>query len=92
MSVYVDEGFRPRVTECATVAFRVCCDDRAQIFEVSADALVTFCGAASKRKKDLLAAFEDAQLEILTVAAKKWAFRPSEPVWLGLDEFRTARH
>src|SRR6266702_2387669 len=52
MSVYVDEGFRPCVTECATVAFRVCFDDRAQIFEVSAEALMAFCGAASSRRKD----------------------------------------
>ncbi|OAJ52320.1 hypothetical protein A6V36_37095 [Paraburkholderia ginsengiterrae] len=92
MSVYVDEGFRPCVTECATVAFRVCCDDRAQIFEISADALVTFCGAASKRKKDLLVAFEDAQLEILSVAAQRWTFRPTESVRLDLDEFRMVRH
>jgi hypothetical protein len=92
MSVYVDEGFRPCVTECATVAFRVCCDDRAQIFEVSAEALVAYCGAASKRKEDLLVAFEGAQLEILSVAAQKWAFRPTEPVRLGLDEFRMVRH
>ncbi|RAS26499.1 DUF1488 family protein [Paraburkholderia bryophila] len=92
MSVYVDEGFRPCVTECATVAFRVCCDDRVQIFEVSAEALITFCGAASKRKQDLLVAFEDAQQEILSVAARKWTFRPTESVWLGLDEFRMVRH
>lgn len=92
MSVYVDEGFRPCVTECATVAFRVCCDDRVQIFEVSAEALVTFCGAASTRKQDLLVAFEDAQQDILSVAAHEWRFRPSEPVRLGLDEFRTIRH
>ncbi len=52
MSVYVDEGFRPCVTERATVAFRVCWDDRAQVFEVSADALIAYCGAASARKKD----------------------------------------
>jgi hypothetical protein len=92
MSVYVDEGFRPCVTERATVAFRVCCDDRAQIFEVSAEALVAFCGAASKRKRDLLVAFEDAQQEILSVAAQKWTFKPTEPVRLGLDEFRMVRH
>ncbi|HEX7933314.1 MAG TPA: DUF1488 family protein [Paraburkholderia sp.] len=92
MSVYVDEGFRPCVTECATVAFRVCCDDRAQVFEVSADALIAFCGAASSRKKDLLAAFERAQSEILAVAAQRWAFRPSEPVRLGIDEFRMIEH
>ncbi|MCC8400634.1 DUF1488 domain-containing protein [Paraburkholderia sp. MMS20-SJTN17] len=92
MSVYVDEGFRPCVTECATVAFRVCCDDRAQIFEVSADALVEFCGAASRRKQDLLVAFEDAQDEILSVAAQRWQFTPSEPVRLGLDEFKLVRH
>ncbi|CAB3683840.1 DUF1488 family protein [Paraburkholderia rhynchosiae] len=92
MSVYVDEGFRPCVTECATVAFRVYCDDRAQIFEVSADALIAYCGAASARKTDLLAAFEDAQLEILTVAARKWTFRPTEAVRLGVDEFRMIRH
>lgn len=92
MSVYVDEGFRPCVTECKTVAFRVCCDDRAQIFEVSAEALMTFCGAASQRKQDLLVAFEDAQQEILTVAAQKWRFRPDEPVRLGMDEFRMVRH
>ena len=60
MSVYVDEGFRPCVTECATVAFRVCFDDRAAVFEVSAEALMTYCGAASKRRSDLLVAFEDA--------------------------------
>jgi hypothetical protein len=92
MLVYVDEGFRPCVTECATVAFRVCCDDRAQIFEVSAEALVAFCGAASKRKRDLLVAFEDAQQEILSVAAQKWTFKPTERVRLGLDEFRMVRH
>jgi hypothetical protein len=92
MSVYVDEGFRPCVTECATVAFRVCCDDRAQIFEVSAEALVTFCGAASRRKKDLLVAFEGAQLKILDVAAQRWTFNPSESVRLDLDEFRMVRH
>ena len=92
MSVYVDEGFRPCVTECATVAFRVYCDDRAQIFEVSADALIAYCGAASARKRDLLAAFECAQNEILSVAAQKWAFRPSEPVRLGVDEFRMIKH
>lgn len=92
MSVYVDEGFRPCVTECATVAFRVYCDDRAQIFEVSAEALITYCGAMSSRKRDLLVAFEDAQLDILTVAAEKWTFRPTEPVRLGLDEFRMIRH
>ncbi|WP_027798110.1 DUF1488 family protein [Paraburkholderia dilworthii] len=92
MSVYVDEGFRPYVTECATVAFRVCCDDRAQIFEISADALIAYCGAASARKKDLLAAFEDAQLDILTVAAQTWTFRPTEPVPLGVDEFRMVKH
>ncbi len=92
MSVYVDEGFRPCVTECATVAFRVCCDDRAQIFEVSADALIAYCGAASARKKDLLLAFEGAQSEILSVAARKWTFRPTEPVRLGVDEFRMIMH
>jgi hypothetical protein len=92
MSVYVDEGFRPCVTERATVAFRVCRDDRAQIFEVSADALIAFCGAASARKKDLLLAFEAAQNEILTVAAQKWTFTPSEPVRLGVDEFRMIMH
>ncbi|NML35128.1 DUF1488 family protein [Paraburkholderia antibiotica] len=92
MSVYVDEGFRPCVTECATVAFRVCCDDRAQVFEVSADALVAFCGAASRRKQDLLAAFEGAQEDILSVAAEKWQFMPTESVQLGLDEFRLVRH
>lgn len=92
MSVYVDEGFRPCVTECATVAFRVCCDDRAQIFEVSAEALMEFCGAASTRKRDLLIAFEDAQEEILSVAAQRWTFRPDESVRLGLDEFRMVRH
>ncbi|MBN3805754.1 DUF1488 domain-containing protein [Paraburkholderia sp. Ac-20336] len=92
MSVYVDEGFRPCVTECATVAFRVCCDDRAQIFEVSADALVKFCGAASRRKQDLLVAFEDAQQEILSVAAQRWKFVPTESVRLDLDEFRLVRH
>lgn len=92
MSVYVDEGFRPCVTECATVAFRVCFDDQAQIFEVSAEALMTYCGAASKRHRDLLVAFEDAQLEILEVAEKKWSFRPTEPVRLGLAEFQTVRH
>ncbi|CAH2806887.1 MAG: FIG00455677: hypothetical protein [uncultured Paraburkholderia sp.] len=91
-SVYVDEGFRPCVTECATVAFRVYCDDRAQIFEVSADALVTYCGGASRRKRDLLVAFEDAQLEILLVAARKWTFRPTEAVRLGLDEFQMVTH
>ncbi|MFM0739385.1 DUF1488 family protein [Paraburkholderia xenovorans] len=95
MSVYVDEGFRPCVTECATVAFRVCFDDRALIFEVSADALVTYCGAASKRRRDLLVAFEDAQFEILSVAARKGAAKPDEPVEpvrLDLDEFRMVRH
>ncbi|HEY2020178.1 DUF1488 family protein [Paraburkholderia sp.] len=92
MSVYVDEGFRPCVTECATVAFRVCCDDRAQIFEVSAEALVAFCGAASNRKEDLLVAFEDAQDEILSVAAQKWKFVPTESVRLGLDDFKLVRH
>ncbi|MCC8395958.1 DUF1488 domain-containing protein [Paraburkholderia sp. MMS20-SJTR3] len=92
MSVYVDEGFRPCVTECATVAFRVCCDDRAQIFEVSAEALMEFCGAASNRKQDLLVAFEDAQDEILSVAAQRWKFVPTESVRLGLDEFRMVRH
>jgi hypothetical protein len=92
MSVYVDEGFRPCVTECATVAFRVCNEDRAQIFEVSADVLMAYCGAASKRKQDLLVAFEDSQFEILSVAAQRWTFRPSEAVRLGLDEFRTIRH
>ncbi|WGS52823.1 DUF1488 domain-containing protein [Paraburkholderia sp. D15] len=92
MSVYVDEGFRPCVTESATVAFRVCCDDRAQVFEVSAEALVTFCGAASTRKQDLLAAFEDAQQDILSVAAQEWRFVPTEAVRLGLDEFRMVRH
>jgi hypothetical protein len=84
MSVYVDEGFRPCVTECSTVAFRVCCDDRAQIFEVSAEALVTFCGAASQRKQDLLIAFEDAQQEILTVAAR--ARRVPNGQTLGMPE------
>lgn len=92
MPVYLDEGFRPCVTERATVAFRVRCDDRAQIFEVSADALIAFCGAASTRKRDLLVAFEDAQQEILCVAAQKWTVRPSEPVRLGPDEFRMVRH
>jgi hypothetical protein len=92
MSVYVDEGFRPCVTECETVAFRVCCDDRAQIFEVSAEALVAFCGAVSNRKQDLLVAFEDAQDEILSVAAQKWKFVPTESVRLGLDEFKMVRH
>jgi hypothetical protein len=92
MPVYLDEGFRPCVTERATVAFRVCRDDRAQIFEVSADALIAFCGAASTRKRDLLVAFEDAQQEILSVASQKWTVRPSEPVPLGLDEFRRVRH
>lgn len=92
MSVYVDEGFRPCVTERATVAFRVCCDDRAQVFEVDADALMTYCGAASHRRRDLLIAFEDAQQEILSVAAEKWVFRPTEPVHLGLDAFRRVEH
>jgi hypothetical protein len=92
MSVYVDEGFRPCVTECATVAFRVCRGERAQIFEVSADALVTFCGAASRRKQDLLAAFEKTQYDILSVAVHQWTFRPSERVCLDLDAFRTALH
>ncbi|HZZ13749.1 MAG TPA: DUF1488 family protein [Paraburkholderia sp.] len=92
MSIYVDEGFRPCVTECATVAFRVCFDDRALIFEVSAEALMAYCGAASKRRQDLLVAFEDAQLEILSVAARKGAVRPMEPVRLDIDEFRMVRH
>ena len=92
MTVYVDEGFRPCVTECATVAFRVWFDDRAQVFEVSAEALMTYCGAASKRRRDLLVAFEDAQLEILKVVECKWPFRETEPVRLGLDEFRMVRH
>jgi hypothetical protein len=92
MTVYVDEGFRPCVTECATVAFRVYCDERAQIFEVSADALVAYCGAASKRKQDLLVAFEGAQLDILSVAASRWTVRPTEPVRLDLDAFRTVMH
>ncbi len=92
MSIYVDEGFRPCVTECATVAFRVCFDDSVQIFEVSAEALITYCGAASRRRTDLLVAFEDAQLEILKVAARKHSFGPKEPVWLGLDEFRMVTH
>jgi hypothetical protein len=70
----------------------VCCDDRAQIFEVSAEALVAFCGAASNRKQDLLVAFEDAQDEILSVAAQKWRFVPTESVRLGLDEFKMVRH
>src|SRR3954466_2619281 len=92
MSVYVDEGFRPCVTERATVAFRVCCDDRAQIFEVSADALIAFCGAASTRKRDLLVAFEDAQQEILSVASQKWTVRPSEPVRLGPHVLRIVQN
>lgn len=92
MSVYVDEGFRPCVTECATVAFRVCFDDRALIFEVSAEALMTYCGAASKRRQDLLVAFEDAQLEILSIAAQKRAAKPVEPVQLDVDAFRMVRH
>jgi hypothetical protein len=92
MSVYVDEGFRPCVTECATVAFRVCFDDQVAVFEVSAEALMTYCGAASKRRRDLLVAFEHAQLEILKVVEYKWPFTQSEPVRLGLDEFRMVRH
>lgn len=92
MSVYVDEGFRPCVTECATVAFRVYYDDRVQVFEVSAEALMTYCGAASKRRADLLVAFEDSQLEILKVVECKWPFKQTEPVRLGLDEFRMVRH
>lgn len=92
MSVYVDEGFRPCVTECATVAFRVCFDDRVRIFEVSAEALMAYCGAASNRRRDLLVAFEAAQLEILKVVECKWPFKQSEPVRLGLDEFRMVRH
>ncbi|WP_341316792.1 hypothetical protein WN982_36220 [Paraburkholderia sp. IMGN_8] len=92
MPVYVDEGFRPCVTECATVAFRVCFDDRAQIFEVSAEALIRYCGAASRRRMDLLIAFEDAQLEILKVAELKQSFKPAEPIKLGLDEFRMVMH
>jgi hypothetical protein len=92
MSVYVDEGFRPCVTECATVAFRVCFDDQVTVFEVSAEALITYCGAASKRRSDLLAAFENSQLEILKVVENKWPFDQSEPVRLGLDEFRMVRH
>jgi hypothetical protein len=92
MSVYVDEGFRPCVTECATVAFRVCFDDQVQVFEVSAEALMTYCGAASKRRADLLVAFEDSQLEILKVVECKWPFKQTEPVRLGLDEFRMVRH
>ena len=91
MSVYVDEGFRPCVTECATVAFRVCYDGRVQVFEVSAEALMTYCGAASKRRRDLLVAFENAQLEILKVVECKWPFKQTEPVRLGLDEFRMVR-
>ena len=91
MSVYVDEGFRPCVTECATVAFRVCFDDQVQVFEVSAEALMTYCGAASKRRADLLVAFEDSQLEILKVVECKWPFKQTEPVRLGLDEFRMVR-
>src|ERR1044072_9186541 len=86
MSVYVDEGFRPCVTERATVAFRVWRDDRAQVFEISAEALMAFCGPAWTRRKDLLVAFEHAHGEILTVAAPKWTFKPTEPVRLGLDE------
>jgi hypothetical protein len=92
MSIYVDEGFRPCVTECATVAFRVCFDDRVQVFEVSAEALITYCGAASRRRTDLLVAFEDAQFEILKVAANKKHLEPTAPIKLGLDEFRMVRH
>jgi hypothetical protein len=40
----------------------------------------------------LLLAFEGAQSEILTVAARKWTFRPTEPVPLGVDEFRMIMH
>jgi hypothetical protein len=88
MSIYVDEGFRPCVTECATVAFRVCFDDCLQVFEVSAEALIRYCGAASRRRIDLLVAFEDAQFEILKVAANKKRLEPTEPIRLGLDEFQ----
>ncbi|MGF6770435.1 hypothetical protein P3T18_002914 [Paraburkholderia sp. GAS199] len=92
MSVYVDEGFRPCVTECATVAFRVCFDDRPMIFEVSAEALMTYYGAPSRRRRDLLLAFAGAQSEILSVAAQKGAVAPVEPVRLDVDEFRMVRH
>ncbi|MGF6757106.1 DUF1488 family protein [Paraburkholderia sp. GAS42] len=92
MSVYVDEAFRPCVTECATVAFRVCFDDRVQVFEVSAEALMTYCGAASRRRTDLLVAFEDALCAILKVAEHRKSFKPTEPVRLGLDEFKTVLH
>jgi hypothetical protein len=91
MSVYVDEAFRPCVTESATVAFRVCFDDRVQVFEVSAEALMAYCGAASKRRTDLLVAFEDALYEILRVAETRKSFQ-STPVRLGVDEFRTVLH
>ncbi len=92
MSVYVDEAFRPWVTESATVAFRVCFDDRAQVFEVSAEALMSYCGAASRRRTDLLVAFEDALHEILKVAEYRKSFQPAAPVRLDVDEFRTVLH
>ena len=92
MSTYIDDGFRPCVTECATVAFRVCFDERVRVFEVSAEALITYCGAASKRRGDLLVAFEAALPDILKVAEHETGVRKTEPIRLGLDEFKTARH
>lgn len=92
MSIYLDEGFRPCVTESAGVAFRVCFDDQAQIFEVSAEALIAYCGAASQRRRDLLIAFEDGRHDILAVASRKRIFKTAEPVRLGLDEFRMVLH
>ncbi len=92
MSIYVDEGFRPCVTESATVAFRVCFDERARVFEVSADALIAYFGAASRRRADLLVAFEAGLEDILKVAEHETGVTKPEPIRLDVDEFREVRH
>jgi hypothetical protein len=92
LATYIDEGFRPRVTERATVAFRVIFDDHQQVFEVSAEALKEYCDAASDGREDLLAAFEDAQFEILDVAEAKVGSSDTNPILLTMADFKKAGH
>jgi hypothetical protein len=92
MATHIDEGFRPRVTERATVAFRVIFDDRPQVFEVRAEALQEYCNAPSDGPEDLLAAFKDAQFEVLEIAETKVGSSDTNPILLTTANFKKAGH
>jgi hypothetical protein len=92
MAMHIDEGFRPTVTARSTVAFRVIFDDHQQVFEISAEALTEYCDAASDGREDLLAAFEDAQFEILDVAEAKVGSSDTNPILLTISDFKKAGH